>query len=507
MAINSGPGGEGDGKSENHQQQEQDNERRAAADAQQLDVPKPPARRLSRSTMSLKIAPDIPPKPPKFQFFPSSPTSMCLPMPMTPITDPTIPNGFSPQLYQAYTSNKATDFFFKQLDGFKDIVSTAKSRLSFGERAVFWMYDKIREWSRKWLTHFFLLFIAAGYCAAGALIFQAVEGSKDQNLVLREREQLIINVANLMEKIVKRNDSIFIETGNLIRKYESFFVQNNKPEWNYLNAVFYCGTVFTTIGYGHISPSTNTGRLITIVYAIFGIPIFLILLADFGKMFTRGIKFLWAFVRRLYYTGSCRKVRRTAPVQEVMKGVQMMYDITKFRRPSNMFGGVPVPESQSGFPPTSPSTPALSVYTIDDEFNLPVSVAFIMLVVYIVIGAIMFCIEEGWGFFESFYFVFISMSTIGFGDFVPKSQLVMIVSIVYLVFGLALTSMCINVVQEKLQNSFRQATTKISATIGLGLPRVDNNEPAPIVVDDMMNIDAEDMSTIDADAVTDNDDD
>jgi len=68
-------------------------------------------------------------------------------------------------------------------------------------------------------------------------------------------------------------------------------------------------------GYGHISPSTNTGRLITIVYAIFGIPIFLILLADFGKMFTRGIKFLWAFVRRLYYTGSCRKVRRTAPVQ------------------------------------------------------------------------------------------------------------------------------------------------------------------------------------------------
>lgn len=36
---------------------------------------------------------------------------------MTPAADPTIPNGFSPQLYQAYTSNRATDFFFKQLDG------------------------------------------------------------------------------------------------------------------------------------------------------------------------------------------------------------------------------------------------------------------------------------------------------------------------------------------------------------------------------------------------------
>lgn len=99
--------------------------------------------------------------------------------------------------------------------------------------------------------------------------------------------------------------------------------------------------------------------------------------------------------------------------------MQMVYDITKFRRPSAMFGTVP-DIGQSGYPPTSPSTPALSVYTIDDEFNLPVSVAFVILVIYIVIGAIVFCVEEGWGFFESFYFVFISMSTIGFGDFVPR---------------------------------------------------------------------------------------
>ena len=68
-------------------------------------------------------------------------------------------------------------------------------------------------------------------------------------------------------------------------------------------------------GYGHIAPSTKTGRAITIVYAIIGIPLFLILLADFGKLFTRCIKYVWAFVRRLYYTGSCRKVRRTVPVQ------------------------------------------------------------------------------------------------------------------------------------------------------------------------------------------------
>ena len=68
-------------------------------------------------------------------------------------------------------------------------------------------------------------------------------------------------------------------------------------------------------GYGHIAPTTTTGRALTIVYAIFGIPLFLIILADFGKLFTRAIKFLWAFIRRLYYTGSCRNVRKTARVR------------------------------------------------------------------------------------------------------------------------------------------------------------------------------------------------
>lgn len=72
---------------------------------------------------------------------------------------------------------------------------------------------------------------------------------------------------------------------------------------------------FHYLGYGHITPATNTGRAVTIVYAIFGIPLFLILLADFGKLFTRAIKFVWAYVRRLYYTGSLRRVRKQAQVQ------------------------------------------------------------------------------------------------------------------------------------------------------------------------------------------------
>ncbi|XP_014222717.1 uncharacterized protein LOC106649680 isoform X2 [Trichogramma pretiosum] len=263
--------------------------------------------------------------------------------------------------------------------------------------------------------------------------------------------------------------------------------------WSFLNSVVYSLTVVTTIGYGHISPSTSTGRALTIVYAIFGIPMFLIVLADFGKLFTRGIKFLWAFVRRLYYTGSCRKVRRTVHMQEMMKGVQLVYDwSTSFRRPSQMTDEEIVEmerhrqqqqqQQQQQHPhhtslsvdgntpqqtPESPSTPDMSAFEIDDEFNLPISVAITILVLYIIIGAVIFNIFEDWTFFESFYFVFISMSTIGFGDFVPQDPLYMMLSIVYLIFGLALTSMCINVVQVKLADQFKQASQKIGLAIGV----------------------------------------
>lgn len=63
--------------------------------------------------------------------------------------------------------------------------------------------------------------------------------------------------------------------------------------------------------------------------------------------------------------------------------------------------------------------------------------------------------------------------------------------------------------QEKLQNSFRQATAKISATIGLGLPRTD--DPPPLQSDEVITVDDENFAAPisdndDAVPVTDNDD-
>lgn len=176
----------------------------------------------------------------------------------------------------------------------------------------------------------------------------------------------------------------------------------------------------------------------------------------------------------------------------MIRGMNIAYEIATFRRPSMMMKVSDLEQAStpnsSHLSPTmqseSPTTPIPPEIEIDDEFNLPISLAFFILITYILCGAGVYSLWEDWSFFESVYFVFVSMSTIGFGDYVPKHPIFMMASIIYLIFGLSLTSMCVNVVQVKLSDSFRHATAKIGATIGLSLAEEEarssqNLTPAP----------------------------
>lgn len=98
---------------------------------------------------------------------------------------------------------------------------------------------------------------------------------------------------------------------------------------------------------------------------------------------------------------------------------------------------------------------------VEDEFTLPVTLAIAMVVVYMIAGGLLFSFWENWTMFEGFYFVFISMTTIGLGDYTPKQQKYMMAAFVYLVLGLVLNSMCINVIQEKITATFQRAKVRI----------------------------------------------
>lgn len=77
-------------------------------------------------------------------------------------------------------------------------------------------------------------------------------------------------------------------------------------------------------------------------------------------------------------------------------------------------------------------------------FSIPLWFALLLLLIYLLIGASCYTLMEGWSIIDSFYYAFISLSTVGFGDlyFVPESfEGALIFNFIYCFIGLSFVSM------------------------------------------------------------------
>ena len=65
----------------------------------------------------------------------------------------------------------------------------------------------------------------------------------------------------------------------------------------------------------------------------------------------------------------------------------------------------------------------------------------------IVVGAIVFHWLEGWNWVDSFYFVVITLTTIGYGDLSPTTQLSKLVTIFFALNGVAILLMLFDAIR------------------------------------------------------------
>jgi hypothetical protein len=85
----------------------------------------------------------------------------------------------------------------------------------------------------------------------------------------------------------------------------------------------------------------------------------------------------------------------------------------------------------------------------ESNFNLPVFVPISIFIIYIFLGGVMYSALEDWEYVDALYFVFVSLTTIGFGDLLPSDDRFYIETSIYVFIGLLLISTCINTIVQK----------------------------------------------------------
>ena len=102
------------------------------------------------------------------------------------------------------------------------------------------------------------------------------------------------------------------------------------------------------------------------------------------------------------------------------------------------------------------------------KVTVPISICLIIIAGYIFAGAVLFTLWEEWDYLTGSYFCFITLSTIGFGDIVPGTDMQewashekLVLCALWLAFGLSLLAMCFNLMQEEVKEKCKWLGQKL----------------------------------------------
>ncbi|KAM8913784.1 potassium channel subfamily K member 15-like [Spinachia spinachia] len=166
-------------------------------------------------------------------------------------------------------------------------------------------------------------------------------------------------------------------------------------QWKFAGSFYFAVTVVTTIGYGHSAPRTVAGKAFCMIYAVLGIPLTLVMFQSLGERINTAVRHV------LHRAKQGLGLRET----EVSIGNMVLVGLL------------------------------LCVSTLS-------------------LGGAAFSYFEDWTFFNSYYYCFVTLTTIGFGDFVAlqktnalqKRPSYVVFSFMYILVGLTVIGAFLNLV-------------------------------------------------------------
>jgi potassium channel subfamily K protein len=149
----------------------------------------------------------------------------------------------------------------------------------------------------------------------------------------------------------------------------------------------------------------------TMIYAIFGIPLMLLCLANIGSTMADAFRFIYCNVCCSY----CNLVKKRRNLR-ALQSVELSRNTSSS---SPILASNTHPEVASNNI-ENPSPP--NVVEFVDNFNvdyrkttIPISVTLSLLTSYLILGAVLFSEWENWKFLDGAYFCFVTLATIGLG--------------------------------------------------------------------------------------------
>ncbi|XP_043855248.1 potassium channel subfamily K member 17 [Dromiciops gliroides] len=246
-----------------------------------------------------------------------------------------------------------------------------------------------------------LLCCYLAYLALGTSVFQALESGAARDSKEGFQKEKWASLSNYTCLDSRALDALIRD---IIQEYRSgvIFPSNTTSmgRWELAGSFFFSVSTITTIGYGNLSPQTMGARLFCIFFALLGIPLNLVLLNRLGRLMLSWVQH-WA---------------------------QWLAGAQKNQARARWFAG---------------SCALLSG-----------------LLLFFLLPPILFSYMEGWSYDEGFYYSFITLSTVGFGDYVigmdPERRYPVwyknVVSM-WILFGMAWLALIINLVISLLESS------------------------------------------------------
>ncbi|XP_033223737.1 two pore potassium channel protein sup-9-like [Belonocnema kinseyi] len=342
--------------------------------------------------------------------------------------------------------------------------------------------ERIADWTRAFIAFLFsnvgIVCLVVSYTIAGAFLFQFIEGKnslKKASHVLNLRNDTAFRLWELTSQLNVFSERSWKERVRAeLQNYQKEIVSAIKngydgvdslegsKQWSFAGAFLYSLTVITTIGYGNTCPRTKWGKVATIVYAIVGMPLFLLYLSNIGDILARSFKWTYA---RCCLCRCRRRPRGSAPPPPrepvARRNHWQMVNVhggemdTSSLDQENSSNTGENDEEEGGEDDDDDDTE--SKYD-PQSVTVPLTICFAIMVGYVCGGALLFSEWETWDFLDGSYFCFISLSTIGFGDIVPGDmiysgqgfELSFVFCSMYLMLGMALIAMCFNLMQEEV---------------------------------------------------------